>query len=453
MHFRISKDTEMTPELLSEYITKHEALVMRKNKPLQEAYENRYKVFGMKKKAGWKPDNRISVNFAKYIVDTFNGFFCGIPIKTESDDQNVAGMLSFLDAYNDQDTNNAELAKLMDIHGSAHEMYYVDEQSELCITYLSPETSFFLVDDSILERPMYFVRYYWDSDNVLRGSWSDKTVVQHFYQNGSFRWDGEATTHFFSDVPATEYVSNDEQMGLFESALPMINAYNKALSEKANDVDYFADAYLKILGVKAEDQDMMHIRSNRVINFEGDIDKLPEVDFLTKPDADSTQEHLLDRLEELIFQVSMVPNINAEDFGATSGVALRYKLQSMSNLFRSKERRFTSGMQHRYKVLFSHPNAGTGENRVSPDDWVKIRYLFTPNYPANVADEAQTAAQLSGIVSHETQLRVLSFVDNPKEELKRIAQEEEQSAASLDIYNDLKLKKQTTETVEEEREE
>ena len=30
--------------------------------------------------------------------------------------------------------------------------------------------------------------------------------------------------------------------------LTMINAYNKALSEKANDVDYFADAYLKVLG-------------------------------------------------------------------------------------------------------------------------------------------------------------------------------------------------------------
>lgn len=36
--------------------------------------------------------------------------------------------------------------------------------------------------------------------------------------------------------------------------MSQINAYNKALSEKANDVDYFADAYLKILGERIDDE-------------------------------------------------------------------------------------------------------------------------------------------------------------------------------------------------------
>ncbi len=55
-------------------------------------------------------------------------------------------------------------------------------------------------------------------------------------------------------------------------------------------------------------------------------------------------------------------------------------------------------------------------------------------HPENVADEAATAAQLSGIDSHETQLKVLSIVDNPQEELEKI---EEENAQSLDIYGDL----------------
>ena len=58
----------------------------------------------------------------------------------------------------------------------------------------------------------------------------------------------EPKIHGFEGVPAVEFVENEERMGIFESALPMIDAYNKAISEKANDVDYFADAYLKILG-------------------------------------------------------------------------------------------------------------------------------------------------------------------------------------------------------------
>jgi hypothetical protein len=45
--------------------------------------------------------------------------------------------------------------------------------------------------------------------------------------------------------------------------------------------------------------------------------------------------------------------------------------------------------------------------------------------PANLLEEAQIAAQMEGIVSHETQLTVLSVVDNVKNELDKIAEENE----------------------------
>ena len=62
--------------------------------------------------------NPNAVNFAKYITDTMNGFFIGIPIKVLCDeDKRVAEYVEFLDSYNDQDDNNAELSKLCDIYG------------------------------------------------------------------------------------------------------------------------------------------------------------------------------------------------------------------------------------------------------------------------------------------------------------------------------------------------
>ncbi len=42
------------------------------------------------------------------------------------------------------------------------------------------------------------------------------------------------------------------------------------------------------------------------------------------------------------------------------------------------------------------------------------------NYPANLLEEAQTAAQLSGIVSHETQLSFISAVEDTNAEMERI---------------------------------
>ena len=69
---------------------------------------------------------------------------------------------------------------------------------------------------------------------------------------------------------------------------------------------------------------------------------------------------------------------------------------------------------------------------MNADDWVKVDYVFTQNFPANLQEEAQIAAQLSGIVSHETQLSVLSNISNVKDELEQI-EAEEQSQYETDL--------------------
>ena len=348
-----------------------------------------------------------------------NGFFLGNPIKLQSDDEAVLNYVELLDQYNNQDDNNAELSKTCSIFGSGYEMYYVDENGQIGITYLTPIEAFMIYDDSILQNPRYFVRLYLDTDNVLHGSVSDETTVRYFEIRGKLEFIPEYEhPHGFDGVPATEFLENAERQGIYESVLTMINAYNKAISEKANDVDYFADAYLKILGTFLDKDEIKHIRDDRVINFDGDAEKII-VEFLQKPNGDETQEHLIDRLERLIFQISMVANISDENFGTSSGIALKYKLLAMSNLAKTKERKFTAGMNRRYKLIFSNPVSG-----MKKDDWVKIRYQFTLNYPANLLEESQIAGNLSGITSQETQLKVLSVVDNVQQEIERMETED-----------------------------
>lgn len=384
----------------------------------------RYPIFGLPPKPEYKPDKRIAVNFAKYITDTMNGFFIGIPIKVMCDeDKAVADYVEFLDQYNDQDDNNAELSKMCSIYGKAYEMYYVDDLGNIGITYLSPEEAFMIYDDSILERPRYFCRVYKDADDIVYVSVSDDTRVRYLSMEGGLHWlPGEEKNHGFEGVPATEYRENEEEISIFEPVLTMINEYNEAVSEKANDVAYFADAYLKVLGAKVLPDNLQQIRDNRIINFEGLLDNGQlEVDFLQKPDGDTSQEHLLDRLEKLIFQISMVANISDENFGSSSGIALKYKLQAMSNLALTKQRKFTSGMNRRYMLIFSNPVSG-----MKKDDWVKLTYQFTQNIPSNLLEESQIAGNLAGIVSQQTQLSVLSCVDNVQQEIEQIKQDEEE---------------------------
>ena len=416
---RISKDEELTLVLLAQFLDEHRREVSDRFQKLLDAYMSDHEILHLKEKPAYKPDNRIVVNFPKYITDTMNGFFIGIPIKTVADEEKVAEFVEYLDQYNNQDKNNSELSKICSIFGKGYEMYFTDEESELCITNLTPLEAFMVFDDSILERPLYFIRRYTDRHNNEWGSISSEYGVRYFKITGGVEWtDEDWQPHYFPGVPATEYVENTERQGLFEPVLSLVNAYNKAISEKANDVDYFADAYLKILGTKVEKEDVQFIRDSRIVNFEGENAEKLIVEFMGKPESDVAQENLLNRIEQLIFQISMVANISDENFGAATGIALKYKLQAMSNLFQNKKRMFESGLHRRYKLLFGHP-----ASKVPKDAWVQLHHQFTPNFPSNLLEEAQIAAQMDGIVSHETQLKVLSIVDDIEGELEKIEEE------------------------------
>lgn len=422
----------MTPDILAEYIAKAKAQVAMRYKPLGDAYKGVYPILSQKAKPQYKPDNRLVVNFAKYIVDTFNGFFIGNPVKTTCDETAIAEIVEQVQNMNDQDDNNAELAKLTSIYGKAYEMYFVTRNKTLGITYLPPTEAFMIYDEGVVENPLYFVHWYKNTDDEEVGSYSDATHIYYFKRNEGSYQITDSVPHNFEGVPAAEFIENDERQGIYESAMTLINGFNKALSEKANDVDYFADAYLKILGAKMDEADKLELRNQRIINLDNIGGEQLVVEFMGKPNADETQEHLLNTMERLIYQICMVPNINDEKFGTSSGIAMQYKLLNTLNLFKAKQRKFESGMNRRWQLLLSHPLIN---GKAKADDWGKLRYRFTPNLPANALEEAQTAAQLSGIVSRQTQLETLSIVDNVQAELERIEEEEKAQPEPLDDFN------------------
>lgn len=234
MRYRLAAEKRLTDDKLMEFIRKHDAECAFRLQKLWDAYMTDYPIFHEKEKPAWKPDNRIAVNFAKYIVDTMNGFFLGNPIKISVDGEadNIKKYVEFLDQYNDQDDNNAELSKLCSIFGNGYEMYYVDPIGNVGITYLSPIDGFMIYDDSVLQRERYFVRLYIDDDQVLHGSVADDENVRWFTIKGKLVWDEDEKKHGFEGVPATEYVENRERIGIFEPVLTMINAYNKARNIK-----------------------------------------------------------------------------------------------------------------------------------------------------------------------------------------------------------------------------
>lgn len=429
--FRFPRGRELTSEDLAKFIRKNDDFVMRKYRPLRDAYEGKYKIFRQPKKPAWKPDNRLAVNFASYIVDTFSGYVQGIPQQIISKDSATAERVT---DYNDAAGFIDQLAVAVDsmlIYGRSYLMAYEDENGDIGIAATDPEESFIIYDDGIRQRPLYFCRTYIDTDRKRHGSVSDgEGNIRYFDWAGSIEWTAEER-HGFDGVPAVELSTGIIRKGIFADVLNLIDAFNNVLSDKANDINAFADAYLKVLGADIDEKTLKWIRNNRVINLKGKGATDLVVEFLSRPSADGSQENLLNRLMELVFLISMVINLNDDDFSAASGQALKYRLQPMTNLAGKINRRLTKSIKQLYKLICSNP-AGDLE----ADDWQKIDVKYTLNLPANLLDEAQTAGAMSGITSRRTQLQVMSVVSDVDAELEQIEKENDMTAYMTDYETD-----------------
>ncbi len=418
------KDEPITVEVVNKFMEKHKLEVAR-YEYLKNMYRGIMSIDDEPTKDPWKPDNRLTVNFTKYIVDTFTGYFNGIPVKKSHSDKEILSKLQEFDNLNDMEDEESELAKMACIYGRAFELLYQNEETQTNVIYNTPENMFMVYDDTIKQEPLFAVRYGYDDDYKLYGEVYTKETTYALNGTMGFYNMTEQAPNPFDDLPVVEFYFSEERMSIFESVISLVNAFNKAISEKANDVDYFSDQYLAFLGAAVEEEDLKNIRSNRVINYYGEGSEAKNVDvkFLEKPDSDSQTENLLDRLTKLIFQTTMVANISDESFGSSSGVSLAYKLQAMSNLALSFQRKFQSSLNSRYKLFCE-----LSTNVSNREAWKDIEYTFTRNEPKDIKEQAETASILAGITSQETALSVISVIPDVQAEMEKIKKEEASTA-------------------------
>lgn len=408
-------DDDITIDELHEFIALHQNETVRYDE-LWKQYTSRPPILDLEEKPNEKPDNRLVVNFGKYLVDTFNGYFSGIPVKISHEDADVNEKLNDFWRYNNMDDTFSELSKLTSIYGVSYMYIWQDEDAYTRATYAAPYDTFVIYDDSIDRQVKYGVRYKNTDDGVQGKLFTRESIIDF----------GETYTneesHYYPLVPVIPFVENEEQQSLIRPVETMVNAYNKALSEKKNDIDYFSDAYLSVLGAELDEETLKNIRDNRVINVASMDGANITVEFLNKPDGDTSQENFLNRVERLIYHTSMVANINDETFGNSSGTALEFKLQPMKNLSGMKERKFTKSLNDLFKCYTSLPTNLPANKQHA---WIDIEYKFIRNIPRNVQDEAETARNLEGVVSKRTQLGTLSVVDNVDTELEYMEEERE----------------------------
>lgn len=392
---------------------------------LENLYKGFHDIFKLPDKESWKPDHRLAVNFPRYITDTFVGYGYGIPIKVTSQDEQFQESLIDFTKDNELTDHEAEMIKKCCVYGHAFEYIYQNEFTKTKVTALSPKDIFVVYDNTMSQRALFAIRYGYIEDKKstgvrkLQGELLTKYYTSTFLDKKLI----DEKPNPYGYIPVVEWRLNDDRIGLYENVAGLVEEYNHAIGEKANDVDAFAEAYLSVIGAEVDEKGYKKIKDNRLINLYGTDDpKSILVNFLQKPSADDTQENLLNRLENLIYQTSMVANISDESFGnATSGTALAYKLQAMSNLALTFDRKIEKSLRKRYKIFCS-----LSTNSASQDAYIGLIIKFTRNLPKNILEEADAVNKLQGFISAETALGMLSVVENPQEEMEKLEKERSQ---------------------------
>lgn len=391
-----------------------------------------------------KPNNKTANPYASYITDTLVGYFMGEPVSYNAEDKNLLQEINMIFQYNDEADENAELAKDASIFGVAfEELYFSEDDKMIRFKRLDPKEIIPIYDKTIEENLIAVIRYYEDYDFVKdKKSYIieiiDDVEITRYRTTDTFSSFTllENYPHYFGMVPVAIYENNEDQMGDFEKVIDLIDAYDKMESDTLNDFEYFVDAYLALYGFTADAEDIQQMKQNRVLL----MDEGTKAEWLIKSENDATTENMKNRLDNDIHKFAKCPNLSDEDFASNaSGVAIKFKLLGTENLTSIKERKFKKGLQQRLELIsMINGLVRTGF------DWRAIEIIFTRNIPSNDTDIANMVNTLSGIVSDETLLAQIPFVENVEAELERVKQQKEEDKLNNPFFQQGGINYETT---------
>ena len=395
-------------------------------KKLYSMYNNHNDIRCRVKNDSSAPNNKIAHSYANYIVTASVGYFMGKPIGY-SMPESYHAVFDDIFKYNDEAAVNIKLAIDCSIYGQAAEMLFMDENSQVRFSPVDI-TEIIVIRQPDVIGDIHTVIRHWDEEDLIE----DKVVtyVEVYYADRVERYEYEGTSmysepieieeHPFKDVPFVIYDNNDSKMGDFEPVIDLINAYDQAQSDTANDFEAFTDCYLEVKGATLDAKEAAKLKELRVFNFP---DAGGGVSFVTKNINDQATEHYKNRLDSDIHKFSFVPNMADDKFASNaSGVAMQYKLAGLNYKTSVKEALFRKGLLRRIELI-SNILSIMSNNEINIIKDVDIRFMH--NTIDNVLETAELVNRIKELISEETAIELLQDIIDPEQEKLRVKAEKE----------------------------
>ncbi|UNE49949.1 phage portal protein [Bacillus amyloliquefaciens] len=411
-------------------------------KRLRYFYEN-----GVRKIDTEKPNNRISHNWHKLLVQQKVQYLVGKPITFNAEDSKFLKLVNDFVNEDFDDVMN-ELLKNASNKGSEWLHPFVDEDGKFDFIRIPAEEVIAVYDTTKKRKLLYAIRYY-DVKNIDDEStrkvelYTDQQTFYYVMHDGAlvldFDYERNPESHFYlgnagygwGKVPLIEFKNNEEGVSDLVFYKDLIDQYNSNISNNANTFDEMQDFIyiLKNFGGQDLSEFMTNLRYYKAVEVgsDGGMDmKTAEVPI------DSANTHL-DRLEENIYRFGQGVNNNPDKVGNSPTNVVIKNLYSLLDLKANEaERKFRPAL-HAFFWFFTEYLRMTGQGEY---DHTLLQMTFNRSRMTNELEEVQMGNQSTDL-SKETRLAHHPWVDDVEAEMKRIESEEIEYRNSMPPLTDV----------------
>ena len=380
-----------------------------------------------------KVNNMLANDYLGEIVDLKTGYFAGNPISynyskdapnyKESQDQ-----ITRFSAVNNLPDLDVEATKMAAICGYGARLMYIDGQARERAKNLPAYGTVFLASSGDITEPDYALYVYIvlneNNSPIRKVEFYDEAYTHYFIEtrsnSGTYKVEKPPEPHPFGMCPVVGYPNNAELQGDAEKVLSLIDAVDRTMSDVNSEIEAFRLAYMAFIGGQITVEALEEAKKTGAFNFPDGGD----AKFITKDLNDAVVEHHLDRLHDNIYRFSKTPDLSDEAFGGgtQSGEARKYKLLGLEMKTGFFENKFRSASKRMFELLAVPWNMKTPSLQF---DALNVWYEFKRNFPKDLLYEAQATQQLKGMVSEQTRLSQLSFVDDAQYEIELMQKERE----------------------------
>ncbi|WP_251861053.1 phage portal protein [Clostridium sp. Marseille-Q2269] len=363
-----------------------------------------------------RSNNKINTNFIKKFIKEEVSYSVGNDVNyiSKSGNENIVNDIDYyLDHWSEGHDSN--LAKNMLIYSLAYELYYADKEGQFSSKIISPREGYAAIDDfGNISFFMHTYKLKFD-DTTYIDVYTDKEIL-HF--NDKFEEIKPKTKHIFGAVPAGLAKLSEEGKDdtLFKDLKGLQDAYETNLSDISNEISDFRNAYMVLTGVAIDEKDIPKMKKLGVMQIK---DKNGTAAWLIKNINDTFIQNTLNTMEDKMYQLSSHINHNEKMQSNLSSLALRARLIALEEKCKLNQKSIADCIKTRLKFLFIYLKVIKNIEY----DFRDIKIKFTPNIPQDDLMTAQVISQLGDKLSTETGLSLLSFIENPKNEIKKLKDE------------------------------